>query len=76
MAISQAFIGSVIAETVASNGGIGYVILSASSNFNVPLAFLALLALAVMGIFLYSIFYGLKKSALFTGFNRSLNVIS
>ncbi|KPQ34708.1 MAG: NitT/TauT family transport system permease protein [Phormidesmis priestleyi Ana] len=61
VAISQAFIGSVIAETVASNGGIGYVILSASSNFNVPLAFLALLALAVMGIFLYSIFMVLEK---------------
>lgn len=61
VAISQAFIGSVIAETVASNGGIGYVILSASSNFNVPLAFLALLALAVMGIILYSIFMVLEK---------------
>ncbi len=61
VAISQAFIGSVIAETVASNGGIGYVILSASSNFNVPLAFLALLALAVMGVALYSIFIVLEK---------------
>ncbi|MEM9907146.1 MAG: ABC transporter permease [Cyanobacteria bacterium P01_D01_bin.44] len=61
VAISQAFIGSVIAETVASNGGIGYVILSASSNFNVPLAFLALLALAVMGVALYSIFVVLEK---------------
>jgi NitT/TauT family transport system permease protein len=61
VAISQAFIGSVIAETVASNGGIGYVILSASSNFNVSLAFLALLALAVMGVALYSIFVVLEK---------------
>lgn len=61
VAISQAFIGSVIAETVASNGGIGYVILSASSNFDVPLAFLALLALAVMGVALYSIFVVLEK---------------
>jgi NitT/TauT family transport system permease protein len=61
VAISQAFIGSVIAETVASNGGIGYVILSASSNFNIPLAFLALLALAVMGIALYSIFVVAEK---------------
>ncbi|MEB3230138.1 MAG: ABC transporter permease, partial [Leptolyngbyaceae bacterium] len=61
VAISQAFIGSVIAETVASNGGIGYVILSASSNFDVPLAFLALLSLAVMGVALYSIFVVLEK---------------
>ncbi|MEO1591952.1 MAG: ABC transporter permease [Cyanobacteria bacterium J06632_22] len=61
VAISQAFIGSVIAETVASNGGIGYVILSASSNFNIPLAFLALLSLGVMGVVLYSIFVVLEK---------------
>ncbi|NET47562.1 MAG: ABC transporter permease [Merismopedia sp. SIO2A8] len=61
VAISQAFIGSVIAETVASNGGIGYVILSASSNFDVPLAFLALLTLAVMGVALYSIFVAMEK---------------
>jgi NitT/TauT family transport system permease protein len=61
VAISQAFIGSVIAETVASNGGIGYVILTASSNFNVPLAFLALMALAVMGTVLYGVFVVAEK---------------
>lgn len=61
VAISQAFIGSVIAETVASNGGIGYVILSASSSFNVPLAFLSLFSLAVMGVVLYSFFVVLEK---------------
>ncbi|MEM6447869.1 MAG: ABC transporter permease [Cyanobacteria bacterium P01_D01_bin.123] len=61
VAVSQAFIGSVIAETVASDGGIGYVILSATSNFNIPLAFLALLSLAVMGIALYSFFVVLEK---------------
>jgi len=61
IAVSQAFIGSVIAETVASNGGVGYVILSASSNFKVSLAFLAILALAAMGIALYSFFALLEK---------------
>ncbi|PSR16882.1 ABC transporter permease [filamentous cyanobacterium CCP3] len=56
VAISQAFIGSVISETVASNRGIGYVIVTASSSFNVPLAFLAILTLAAMGILLYGCF--------------------
>jgi len=56
IAISQAFIGSVISETVASNKGIGYLIVSATSNFDIALAFLCLLALAVMGIALYAIF--------------------
>lgn len=56
VAISFAFVGSVISETVASNGGVGYLILSASSNFDVPLAFSGLLILAVMGTALYSLF--------------------
>lgn len=56
VAISLAFIGSVISETVASNRGIGFVIVSASASFNVPLAFLAILALAAMGIVLYGVF--------------------
>jgi NitT/TauT family transport system permease protein len=55
IAISQAFIGSVISETVASNRGIGYVILSASANFDVPLAFLSLVVLAIMGTLLYGL---------------------
>lgn len=55
IAISQAFIGSVISETVASNRGIGYVILSASASFDVPLAFLSIVVLAAMGTALYGI---------------------
>ncbi|MCU0566862.1 MAG: ABC transporter permease [Oculatellaceae cyanobacterium Prado106] len=56
IAISQAFIGSVISETVASDRGIGYLIVTATSNFDIALAFLCLLTLAVMGIALYAIF--------------------
>jgi len=36
IAITLAFVGSVIAEIVAGNTGIGNVMLIASSNFNVP----------------------------------------
>ncbi|MEY3297866.1 MAG: hypothetical protein RLZZ597_1126 [Cyanobacteriota bacterium] len=61
VAISQAFIGSVISETVASDRGIGYVIVSASASFNVALAFLAILALAAMGIVLYGCFALVEK---------------
>jgi len=53
IAISTAFIGSVISETVASNGGLGFLIVSASSTFDVPLAYAGLVVLAVMGIALY-----------------------
>ena len=53
VAITLAFVGSVIAETVASNQGIGYLMLSASSTFRVPLVFAGLLVIAAMGIAMY-----------------------
>ena len=56
VAITLSFVGSVIAETVASNKGVGNMMLIASSQFNVPLVFSGLMVLAVMGISLYAIF--------------------
>src|SRR6202049_325151 len=56
VAVTQAFVGSVIAETVASNRGIGNLMMIASSNFDVPLVFAGLLVLAVLGVILYAIF--------------------
>lgn len=56
IAITLAFVGSVIAEIVAGNSGIGNVMLIASSNFNVPLVFAALIVVGVMGIGMYAIF--------------------
>ena len=53
VAITLSFVGSVIAETVASNKGIGYLMLSASSNYNVPLVFAGLLVLALLGVVMY-----------------------
>jgi NitT/TauT family transport system permease protein len=56
IAITLAFVGSVIAEIVAGNNGIGNVMLIASSNFNVPLVFAALIVVGVMGVGMYVIF--------------------
>jgi NitT/TauT family transport system permease protein len=55
IAITLAFIGSVISETVASNQGIGYLMLSASSRFEVPLVFAGLLVVGAMGVAMYAI---------------------
>jgi NitT/TauT family transport system permease protein len=55
IAITLAFIGSVISETVASNKGIGYLMLSASSRFEVPLVFAGLIVVGAMGIGMYAI---------------------
>jgi NitT/TauT family transport system permease protein len=53
VAITFAFVGSIVAETVASNKGIGNLMLVASSRFEVPLAFAGLLVTSVMGIGMY-----------------------
>ncbi len=68
VAITQAFVGTVIAETVASNRGIGNFMLIASSNFDVPLVFAGLLVLAAMGVGLYVIFSMIEMSV--TGWAR------
>lgn len=56
VAVTQAFVGTVIAETVASNRGIGNLMMIASSSFDVPLVFAGLIILGALGVGLYVIF--------------------
>ena len=60
IAISLAFVGSVLSETVAANRGIGNMMVLASGNFDVPLVFAGLVILAVMGISFYAVFAWLE----------------
>jgi NitT/TauT family transport system permease protein len=55
IAITLAFVGTVLAETVAANRGIGNVMIIASGNFDVPMVFAGLVILAVMGVMLYGV---------------------
>ena len=55
VAITLAFVGAVISESVASNVGIGNLMLQAQAQFQVPLIFAGLLALAVEGIVMYAL---------------------
>ncbi len=55
VSITVAFVGSIVAETVASNKGIGNLMLVASSRFDVPLVFAGLLVTSVMGIGMYAV---------------------
>jgi NitT/TauT family transport system permease protein len=61
VAITLAFVGAVISEIAASQKGIGYMMTSASSQFNVPLVFGGLLLIALMGIALYAVFALLER---------------
>jgi NitT/TauT family transport system permease protein len=55
IAITLAFVGTVLSETVAANKGIGNVMMIASGNFDVPMVFAGLFILAALGIALYGI---------------------
>jgi NitT/TauT family transport system permease protein len=61
VAITLSFVGAVLSETVASNMGIGFVMMTASSNFQVSLVFSGLILLALMGVGLYAIFSLLER---------------
>ncbi len=60
ISIALAFVGTVISETIASDWGIGYLMISASSRFQVPLVFAGLFVVSVMGISFYAIFATLE----------------
>lgn len=55
VAITLAFVGSVISESIAANSGLGYMMQLAQSQFNVPLVWAGLVALAVLGIIMYAL---------------------
>ena len=55
VAISMALVGSIMSETVASNSGIGHLMIVASSKFDVPLVFAGLLASALLGVGMYMV---------------------
>jgi len=56
IAITLALVGSVISETIAANAGIGYLMLNASSRFDVPLVFAGLVVVAALGVGIYAVF--------------------
>jgi NitT/TauT family transport system permease protein len=61
VAITLAFVGSVISESIASNNGIGNLMLQAQAQFKVPLIFAGLVALAIEGIVMYALMAMLEK---------------
>ena len=70
IAITLAFVGSVVAETVAANVGIGHMMLIAQANFEVPLVFAGLFALAAEGIGMYAAFAWLERRLTGWAFRR------
>ncbi|MFL6798873.1 MAG: ABC transporter permease [Xanthobacteraceae bacterium] len=65
VAITLAFIGAVMSETIGANAGLGHLMVQAGSNFQMSLVFACLLALAVEGIGMYAVFAAVETY--FTG---------
>lgn len=61
IAMTVAFVGSIVAETVAANSGIGHLMLVASSRFEVPLAFAGLLVTGLMGVGMYVVCVAIER---------------
>lgn len=55
IAITLAFVGTIISETVAGSAGIGYLMMAATANFDTPLVFAGLFVIAILGIVMYAI---------------------
>ena len=63
VAISLALIGAIVGEFVASQRGLGYVILSAQGTFDTPRVFAAIIVLVIMGIALFGALAWLERLA-------------
>jgi NitT/TauT family transport system permease protein len=61
VAITLAFVGSVVSETIAANDGIGYLMMSAGSQMRMPLVFAGLTVISVMAMAMYVVFAVLEK---------------
>ncbi|MEQ8710859.1 MAG: ABC transporter permease [Rhodospirillales bacterium] len=72
VAITLAFVGSVVSETVAANAGIGYLMALAGSNFQMPLVFAGLVALAIEGIVMYALFAWIEQRTTRWAFRSSM----
>ncbi|HXG03867.1 MAG TPA: ABC transporter permease, partial [Candidatus Binatia bacterium] len=50
---TAAVVGAIVGEFVASQAGLGMVIVNAQTNLNTPVAFAALVWISVVGLALY-----------------------
>ena len=73
IAITLAFVGAVVSETIAANAGLGFLMVQAGSNFQMPLVFAGLLLLAVEGIAMYAIFAALEQHFARWAFRSSMS---
>ena len=73
VAVTLAFVGAIISETVAANQGIGYLMMAATANFDTPLVFAGLFVVSLMGVAMYALFAVLERRMTFWAERNTLN---
>jgi NitT/TauT family transport system permease protein len=58
---TSAVVGAIVGEFIASQRGLGYVIITSQSSMNTPLAFAALVWISIIGLSLYGAVAGLGR---------------
>jgi NitT/TauT family transport system permease protein len=61
VAITLAVIGAVIGEFVGSEKGLGFLVIESTSHFKTPLAFGAMVLLALMSIVLFGVVAAMER---------------
>jgi len=61
VAITLAFVGTVVSETVAANKGIGYLMMSAGAQMRMGLVFAGLVVISIMAMVMYEVFAYLER---------------
>ena len=62
--VTVAVVGAVVSEFVSSDEGLGYLVVSATTQFNVPMAMSAVIVLAMISVVLYQL-VGVSQRLLF-----------
>ena len=65
IAAPAAVIGSIVAEFVASNQGLGYLLLLAKGYLDTPLIFMAIVASSILGITMFALVVFVEKRVLY-----------
>lgn len=58
---TAAVVGAIVGEFVASQRGLGYVIITTQASMNTPVAFAALVWISILGLLLFGIVAGLSR---------------
>ena len=61
VAITLAFVGTVLAEMTAGDSGIGYLMQTAGSQQRLPLAFAGLVVIGAMAMAMYEVFSWIER---------------